>query len=249
MEENVIQINVMRRIAERSGGVKAIVADNTEYTMQFLFDAEWQAYPAKTVLFVRDDGLCYPPVIMEGDSCKIPRINGTGHIRIGVTAGDIITTTPAEIRVLRSVLEASGQVLDKPDDNVWACVIEQLQLLNAAKLNPIPKTDDMTQPVGRDEQGRLWAPPSGGGGSGLPAITEEDEGRVLTASGGVAVWRELPKYTGEYSVTPSAESAQTLETAQKYLDDNVTVEKIPTYEVSNDSGGATLIIGNESMKA
>lgn len=174
MDENVIQINVMRRIAERSGGVKAIVADNTEYTIQFLFDTEWQAYPAKTVLFVRDDGLCYPPVIMDDgkDCCKIPRINGTGHIRIGVTAGDIITTTPAEIRVLRSVLEASGQVLDKSADNVWACVIEQLQLLNAAKLNPVTKTDNMTQPVGRDENGHLWAASSGGGD--LAAITNND---------------------------------------------------------------------------
>lgn len=202
MDENIIHINVMRRIAERSGGVKAIVADNTEYTIQFLFDAEWQAYPAKTVLFVRDDGLCYPPVIMEDgkDSCKIPRINGTGHIRIGVTAGDIITTTPAEIRVLRSVLEASGQVLDKPDDNVWACVIEQLQLLNAAKLNPIPKTDDMTQPVGRDEQGRLWTPPSGGGGETgdiiqllieadmLLAVTDGDGAILTDESGNILLW-------------------------------------------------------------
>lgn len=79
----------------------------------------------------------------------------------------------------------------------------------------------------------------------LPEITEADEGRVLTASGGAAVWRDLPKYTGEYSITPSADSAQTLETAQKYMADNVTVEKIPYYETDNASGGTTIYIGSD----
>lgn len=85
----------------------------------------------------------------------------------------------------------------------------------------------------------------GGDKTGLPTITEADEGRVLTASGGMAVWRDLPKYSGEYSVTPSADSAQTLETAQKYLADNVTVEKIPYYEMDNASGGTTIYIGSD----
>lgn len=84
-----------------------------------------------------------------------------------------------------------------------------------------------------------------GSSGGIPAITEADEGRVLTASGGAAVWRDLPKYTGEYSVTPSADSAQTLETAQKYMGDNVTVEKIPYYEMDNASGGTTIYIGSD----
>lgn len=142
MDENVVQISVRRRIAERSGGARAIVADNTEYTIQFLFDEEWRAYPTKTALFVRDDGLCYPPVLMEdgADCCKIPRINGTGHIRIGVTAGDITTTTPAEVRVLRSVLEAAGQVLDKPPAGVWADVLEKFG--SAVKYAPESRTEE-----------------------------------------------------------------------------------------------------------
>ena len=109
------------------------------------------------------------------------------------------------------------------------------------------KAED-TQAVRIGADGRLYtAPSTGGGGSGggIPAITEADEGRVLTASGGVAVWQDLPKYTGEYSVTPEVDTVQTLETAGKYLTNDVTVNAIPDYEVSNEAGGNTFIIGKE----
>lgn len=109
-------------------------------------------------------------------------------------------------------------------------------------------TAEDTQAVRIGADGRLYtAPSSGGGGSGggIPAITEADEGRVLTASGGVAVWMDLPKYGGEYTVTPSAENVQTLETAQKYMDADVRIEKIPYYEMDNASGGTTIYIGSD----
>lgn len=56
---------------------------------------------------------------------------------------------------------------------------------------------------------------------------------------------ELPLYDGEYSVTPSANNEQTLLTAQKRMNANVTIEKIPYAEVSNNSGGTTVTIGEE----
>lgn len=109
-------------------------------------------------------------------------------------------------------------------------------------------TAEDTQAVRIGADGRLYtAPSSGGGGSGggIPAITEADEGRVLTASGGVAVWQDLPKYGGTYTVTPEVDTVQTLETAGKYLTNDVTVNAIPDYEVTNEAGGNTFIIGKE----
>ena len=109
-------------------------------------------------------------------------------------------------------------------------------------------TAEDTQAVRIGADGRLYtAPSSGGGGSGggIPAITEADEGRVLTASGGVAVWQDLPKYGGTYTVTPEVGAGQALETAGKYLTNDVTVNAIPDYEVSNEAGGNTFIIGKE----
>ena len=109
-------------------------------------------------------------------------------------------------------------------------------------------TAEDTQAVRIGADGRLYTAPSssgGGSGGGIPAITEADEGRVLTASGGVAVWMDLPKYGGTYTVTPEVGAGQTLETAGKYLTNDVTVNAIPDYEVSNEAGGNTFIIGKE----
>lgn len=52
-------------------------------------------------------------------------------------------------------------------------------------------------------------------------------------------------YTGAYEVTPKIYEEVSLETKDRFLKDNVTVKKIPQYIVSNDAGGATLIMGDE----
>jgi hypothetical protein len=55
---------------------------------------------------------------------------------------------------------------------------------------------------------------------------------------------EFPEtYEGEFVVTPAVDSEQTLLTAGKYIEENITVEKIPITSVSNSSGGNTVIIG------
>lgn len=56
---------------------------------------------------------------------------------------------------------------------------------------------------------------------------------------------DVPVYDGAYSVTPKVYEETTLETKQKLMQNNVTVSKIPQYQVSNDAEGVTLIIGEE----
>jgi hypothetical protein len=74
-----------------------------------------------------------------------------------------------------------------------------------------------------------------------------DASTGLSVSGQVALGEaaRLPRYEGTYSVTPSAHEAQTLNTAKKYLEEDVNVKKIPYSETSNTSGGNTVYIGNE----
>lgn len=57
-----------------------------------------------------------------------------------------------------------------------------------------------------------------------------------------------PEYAGPYDITPLL-SAQTLPTAKRLLQQNITIKKIPQYEVTNDSNGYTLIIGEEYYNA
>ena len=57
---------------------------------------------------------------------------------------------------------------------------------------------------------------------------------------------QIPPYEGEYEVTPKTYDEQVLPTKNKRMINNLTVKKIPQYEVSNDSG-CTLIIGDESL--
>lgn len=52
----------------------------------------------------------------------------------------------------------------------------------------------------------------------------------------------IPIYDGEYTVTPHF-FEQTLETRDKMMTDDVTVEIIPAYEVPNIAGGLTVTIG------
>lgn len=52
----------------------------------------------------------------------------------------------------------------------------------------------------------------------------------------------LPSYAGSYRVSPSFLD-QTLETAGLVMNDDLTIKQIPIAEVSNNSGGVTVIIG------
>lgn len=56
---------------------------------------------------------------------------------------------------------------------------------------------------------------------------------------------EGKKYEGEYDVTPSTYNDQVLATQNLVMTKDVTVRKIPQFEVSNTSNGKTLIIGEE----
>lgn len=56
---------------------------------------------------------------------------------------------------------------------------------------------------------------------------------------------EGKKYEGEYDVTPSTYKDKVLATRNLVMTKDVTVRKIPQFEVSNTAGGKTLIIGEE----
>ena len=52
-------------------------------------------------------------------------------------------------------------------------------------------------------------------------------------------------YDGEYVITPSPHEDISLDTKNKLLDGDITIEIIPYYETSNLSGGYTVYIGGD----
>lgn len=55
----------------------------------------------------------------------------------------------------------------------------------------------------------------------------------------------LPYWQGAYEVTPATYQQQELEVKNKSMKQNLKIQKIPQFIVSNDEGGNTLIIGEE----
>ena len=53
------------------------------------------------------------------------------------------------------------------------------------------------------------------------------------------------KYEGDYEVTPSTYNDKVMATQNMVMSKNVTIRKIPQFEVSNTADGKTLIIGEE----
>lgn len=51
-------------------------------------------------------------------------------------------------------------------------------------------------------------------------------------------------YTGDYVMTPKTKE-QTMQTKDKVMTDDVTIKSIPFFNVSNNSGGSTVYIGDE----
>lgn len=60
----------------------------------------------------------------------------------------------------------------------------------------------------------------------------------------VAVTKDVERYDGPYMVTPKV-AEQVLPTAKKLMSADVTIAKIPIFEVSNTSGGTTIYIADE----
>ena len=55
---------------------------------------------------------------------------------------------------------------------------------------------------------------------------------------------DVELYEGVYDITPKVE-AQILPTANRFLSEDVTVKKIPFFNVGNSAGGSTVYIANE----
>lgn len=171
--------------------------------------------------------------------------HGSGHIQLALVGpdGEKLHSAIGHTLIRRSLCAQAGAAAPE----AAASWFEQMETKLDGKLDKPADRGKTGQVLGLGEDGvTAWIdPPAGGGsgGAGLPVVDETDDGKVLMVVGGKWAANSLPLYDGAYSVTPSADAQQRMQTAQKLMDADVVIEKIPYSEVSNTANGTTVIIG------
>lgn len=211
-----------------------IVADSINYlTAKFTFDADW-AGCAVTAYFTCGSA-AISAALTEGEITAQQGINltaGRWELKLAGVRGDSrITAGPVQFEVM-PFGTSEGELPD-----ITLTQYEQL-------LAKIGDLDDLVT-VKTDLVSAINEAALSGGGEGGDLPGGGTPGQVLTRTEAGCAWRDLPVYEGETVVTPKAGEETTLETAGKYLEENLRVKEIPQYSVGNDAGGTTFIIGKE----
>ena len=97
-------------------GTPVIVCGNSDYTITFAFDAEWDQVSEKTARFsyIRRGQRLYHDVQFTGDTVTVPAVYGARELLVGVYSGDLVTTTSARIPCEKSIICEGGVPGDMP---------------------------------------------------------------------------------------------------------------------------------------
>lgn len=90
-----------------AAGSPVIVCGNTDYTLHFDLDAEWENHDLKTARFVyrAGGGMLYQEVLFTGSTCAVPPLHDTCEVAVGLYAGSLRTSAPALIPCARCVTD------------------------------------------------------------------------------------------------------------------------------------------------
>lgn len=107
-----------------------IVCGNSDYNVKFDFDGEWQAHNNKIGVFAynRCGEWRSENVLFEGDTCPVPALHGVRSVWIGVTAGDVRTSTPADVPCRMGATDFSDTE-EPPSADVWGQILAKLDEL------------------------------------------------------------------------------------------------------------------------
>ncbi len=173
-----IKIAITGRVASVVA-LPEVVADNAEYEVDFALDPRegWDISLPITALFVRRDGSYTARILDAGaTSCTMPPQTGTNIVYVGLTQDDMRTTTPATIKVRRSIRTVANDPLPAPTEDVYAQILEAYAGIKvlSGKGAPTSATQGKVNQLYRDEDtqrlyictatdgGYTWAAVSGG---------------------------------------------------------------------------------------
>lgn len=173
-----IKIAITGRVASVVA-LPEVVADNAEYEVDFALDPRegWDTALPITALFVRRDGSYTARILDAGEtSCTMPPQTGTNIVFAGLTQDDMRTTTPATIKVHRSIRTVAHDPLPAPSEDVYAQILAAYAGIKvlSGKGAPTSATQGRLNQLYRDEDtqrlyictatdgGYTWAAVSGG---------------------------------------------------------------------------------------
>ena len=111
-----------------------IVCGNSNYNVKFDFDEEWQAHNNKIGVFAynRCGEWQSEKVLFEGDICPVPALHGVRSVWIGVTAGDVRTSTPADVPCRMGATDFSDTT-EKPSADIWGQILDKLDTVGTVQ--------------------------------------------------------------------------------------------------------------------
>ena len=111
-----------------------IVCGNSDYNVKFNFDDEWQAHTNKIGVFAynRCGEWQSEKVLFEGDTCPVPALHGVRSVWIGVTAGDVRTSTPADVPCRMGATDFSDTT-EKPSEDIWTQILDKLDTVGTVQ--------------------------------------------------------------------------------------------------------------------
>ena len=127
----IIHINVKNRVATANGDSR-IINGNSDYSIEFDFDAEWADLNNKIGIFAYNDAAthkwAYQPVMFSGNTCTVPILRDIHCVYVGVTAGNVRDTTPAKVQCRLSISDYADTE-EPPSADTWGQILAKLDEL------------------------------------------------------------------------------------------------------------------------
>lgn len=118
----VIPVTVRDKIASAPKDA-LYICGNSDFVIQFDFDAEWSEHAVKTARFAYNG--THQDVIFEGTECPIPVLSNIHNFKVGAFAGNLKTTTAAYVSAKKSILCGSGTP-DAPAPDVYSQIMSMI---------------------------------------------------------------------------------------------------------------------------
>lgn len=139
-----IHINVKNRVATVNGDSR-IINGNSDYNIEFDFDAEWADLNNKVGIFAYNDAAAhkwvYQTVLFSGNTCTVPILRDIHCVYVGVTAGNVRVTTPAKVQCRLSISDYADTE-EPPSADVWGQILAKL--------------DELQTEINEIKEGEVW---------------------------------------------------------------------------------------------